>query len=54
MQDFIANIQASNLNAVKCLVYDGADAEDFTKTEASKFLEGGVLVNIPYLSAESV
>lgn len=54
MQDFTANIQASNLNAVKCLVYDGADAEDFTKTEASKFLEGGVLVNIPYLSAESV
>mmetsp|Transcript_3491 Transcript_3491/g.4095 ORF Transcript_3491/g.4095 Transcript_3491/m.4095 type:complete len:339 (+) Transcript_3491:112-1128(+) len=56
MQEFIANIQASNLSAVKCLVYDGADAEDFTNsTEASKFLaEGGVLVNIPYLSAETV
>ena len=56
MQEFITNIEASNLSAVKCLVYDGADAEDFTNsTEASKFLdEGGVLVNIPYLSAETV
>ena len=56
LQTFVSRVESSNLSAVKCLVYDGADAEDFTKCdEARKFMdEGGVLINIPYLSAETV
>ena len=39
---------------MKCLVYDGADAEDFAQSEnANVFRDtGGVLV--PHLSAETV
>ena len=51
----MSNIQTSNLSAAKCLVYDGADAEDFTNSDAARnFLdEGGILINNPYLSAET-
>jgi len=56
LQSFVSSVESHNLNAVKCLVYDGADAEDFTKChEARKFMDqGGILINIPYLSAETV
>ena len=56
LQTFVDSVEKGGLNAVKCLVYDGADAADFTKyDEARRFLdEGGVLVNIPYLSVETV
>ena len=29
MQSFVNRVQPSDLNAVKCLIYDGADADDF-------------------------
>ena len=56
MQTFVSTMRSNNFSAVKCLVYDGADAEDFTKSKiARQFLdEGGILINIPYLSAETV
>ena len=56
LHDFVSTVEASSFAAVKCLVYDGADAEDFTQSqEAKTFLDtGGVLVNAPYLSAETV
>ena len=56
MQKFVSTMRSKNFSAVKCLVYDGADAEDFAKSKiAGQFLgEGGILINIPYLSAETV
>ena len=56
LQSFVNTVEVSSFAAVKCLVYDGADAEDFTQSqEAKTFLDtGGVLMNIPYLSAETV
>ena len=56
LHDFVSSVEASSFAAVKCLVYDGADAEDFTQSqEANTFLDtGGALVNVPYLSAETV
>ncbi|CAK9051284.1 unnamed protein product [Durusdinium trenchii] len=56
METFVSTMRSKNFSAGKCLVYDGADAEDFTKTNlARQFLdEGGILINIPYLSADTV
>ncbi|CAK9101502.1 Uncharacterized protein SCF082_LOCUS47467 [Durusdinium trenchii] len=56
METFVSTMRSKNFSAAKCLVYDGADAEDFTKTNlARQFLdEGGILINIPYLSADTV
>ena len=56
MQTFVSTMRSNNFSAVKCLVYDGADAEDFAKSNSARqFLdEGGILINIPYLSAETV
>jgi len=56
MHTFVSTMRSNNFSAVKCLVYDGADAEDFSKSKiARQFLdEGGILINIPYLSAETV
>ena len=56
LESFVRSVESRNLSAVKCLVYDGADAEDFTKChEATNFMdEGGVLINIPYLTAETI
>ena len=56
MQKFVSTMRSKNFSAVKCLVYDGADAEDFAKSKiAGQFLgEGGILINIPYLSAETI
>lgn len=56
MEKFVSNMRSKNFSAAKCLVYDGADAEDFAKSSFSRqFLdEGGILINIPYLSAETV
>jgi len=56
MQKFVSTMRSKDFSAVKCLVYDGADAEDFAKSKiAGQFLgEGGILINIPYLSAETI
>ena len=56
METFVSTMRSKSFSAAKCLVYDGADAEDFTKTNlARQFLdEGGILIDIPYLSAETV
>ena len=56
MKDFVNRLESNKINAVKCLVYDGADADRFTNSDATaKFLnESGILINIPYLCAETV
>ena len=56
LQGFVSSLNATGIGAVKCLVYDGADAEDFAESEEGKqFMdEGGILMNIPYLTAETV
>lgn len=56
MKDFVSRLDANNISAVKCLVYDGADGGRLTDSDAaSKFLnESGILINVPYMSAETV
>ena len=56
MQDVVSSLQSKNINAVKCLVYDAVDAEGLATSEAAaKFLnESGILISIPYLTAETV
>eukprot|EP00434_Breviolum_minutum_P005898 symbB.v1.2.005200.t2/scaffold299.1/size236002/12 len=56
LQGFVSSLNATGIGAVKCLVYDGADAEDVAESEEGKqFMdEGGILMNIPYLTAETV
>ena len=56
MQDFVSSLQSKNINAVKCLVYDRVDAEGLaTSDAAAKFLnESGILISIPYLTAETL
>ena len=56
MKDFVNRLDANNISAVKCLVYDGADGGRLTDSDAaSKFLnESGILINVPYMSAETV
>ena len=34
LDDFVTSVKARGFTAVKCSVYDGADAEDFTQTES--------------------
>ena len=46
LQGFVSSLNATGIGAVKCLVYDGADAEDFAESEEGKqFMdEGGILL----------
>eukprot|EP00434_Breviolum_minutum_P032696 symbB.v1.2.028915.t1/scaffold3102.1/size63526/3 len=36
MKDFVNGLESNNINAVKCLVYDGADAGRFTNSDAAQ------------------
>jgi hypothetical protein len=56
MHSLVSRLQSCNIPAVKCLVYDGADAQEFADSDyGRKFLdEGGILINVPYLCAETI